>query len=154
MKKLIGAGLSFLVCVGAAYAEGPLKSKMVALHVSVDQNGSETLMAQEEVVPGDVLEYKLTYENTGSNALSGLVVSVPVPYATRYVSESAKTSTPGTFEVSIDQGLTWQSPPVYRSTLSGDELVPASEYDFVRWLPSTAINSGEKWDFHYRVTVE
>lgn len=155
MKKIITMLLPVLAIAGTAYADdGPLKSEMQALLVTVDADGSETLKVKDEVVPGDVLEYKLSYENTGEKALNGLIVSVPVPHDTTYIGMSAKTETPGIFEVSVDDGLTWQAPPVYKETIDGKELVAESEYDFVRWQPDVAINSGETWGFQYRVKVE
>lgn len=140
--------------VSVAHAEGPLKSNMTAKHVSFDTNGKEVLAEKEDVAPGDVLEYALEYENTGENALNGVVVSAPVPNETEFVDDSAATLTKATFEVSVDEGLTWHSPPVYKTTVDGDVLVPAAEYDLVRWTPETAISSGETWKFKYRVKVK
>lgn len=140
--------------MGVAQADGPLTSKLEAYIVSVDADGVETLTPTEEITPGETIEYALTYENIGANDLSGLVISAPVPAATVFVEGSAETSIPSTFEVSIDDGATWETPPLKQMTDEGEIIVSASEYDMVRWVPEASIESGAEWRFEYRTAVQ
>ena len=155
MLKSFVSGLAAMAMItGAAHADGPLKSTLEAYIVSVDADGVETLTPTEEITPGETIEYTLVYENIGTNPLSGLVVSAPVPASTVFVEGSADTEIPAIFEVSIDDGATWFSPPLEIVTDEGETTVPASEYDMVRWVPETSIESGAEWRFEYRTAVQ
>lgn len=155
MLKTIGSGFAALALLtGAAFADGPLKSTLEAHIVTVDAEGAETLTPTEEITPGETIEYALVYENIGASPLSGLVISAPVPAATVFVEGSADTSIPSTFEVSIDDGATWATPPLKQMMEDGEVTVAPSEYDMVRWVPEGAIESGAEWRFEYRTSVQ
>ena len=46
------------------WADGPLTSQMETFLVT-EKDGKETVVATEQASPGDVVEYRLTYQNTG-----------------------------------------------------------------------------------------
>lgn len=155
MLKYLATSFAALgLFMGGAQADGPLTSMLEAYIVSVDADGVETLTPTEEITPGETIEYALTYENIGTNALSGLVISAPVPASTIFVEGSAETDIASTFEVSIDDGATWAVPPLKQMTDGGEVTVSPSEYDMVRWVPETSIESGAEWRFEYRTAVQ
>ena len=154
LKYFVTSFAALGLLMGVAQADGPLTSKLEAYIVSVDADGVETLTPTEEITPGETIEYALTYENIGANALSGLMISAPVPASTIFVEGSAKTDIGSTFEVSIDDGATWSVPPLKQMIDQSEITVPASEYDMVRWVPEGAIESGNQWRFEYRTTVQ
>lgn len=155
LKQIIVSAAFMAFGFGAAAAnEGPLTNVLTQYVITVDESGEETKTQSEDASPGEMVEYVLSYENTGEGELSGLVISAPVPVAMTFVAGSAMTEEDATFEVSVDEGATWSTTPVMIATDDGEKEVPVSEYDFVRWMPKGAIEGGERWDFTYRVTVQ
>ena len=138
----------------AAAAQDPLTSTLEAFIVEANPAGEETLRPTEEIAPGETIEYKLTYENIGDTPLSDIVISAPVPLASVYVMDSAATPTNARFEVTADDGASWGVPPLMVETETGPVPVPVSEYDLVRWTPTTPIAPSETWTFSYRVDLE
>ena len=155
MLKMFAAGLaSVFLIAGSAHANGPLKSTLEAYIVGTDEDGTETLTPTEEITPGETIEYVLTYENLSENDLNGLVISAPVPASTTFVVGSQTEGTESVFEVSADDGAMWGEHPLVRATDEGEEEIPVSEYDVVRWVPNGAITAGDTWRFEYRISVD
>ena len=74
------------------------------------------------------------------------------------MAKSAKTQTTSVFEVSIDNGQTWNKEPVTRKVKNTagemvEETVPPTEYTHLRWVAKDPMNKGEKRNFVYRVRV-
>lgn len=156
MLKLLTLSLAALTLgLAPAYAnEGPLTSKLEAHVVTLDETGAEVLTQTEEVAPGETIEYTLTYENTSDRALSEIVINAPVPAASTLILDSATKQDGVAFQASADNGESWGTPPLMMTTDEGQVEVPVDEYDFLRWIPSSAIEAGEAWTFSYRVSVE
>lgn len=62
--------------------------KIVAVQ-NDDGSVSEKWVAAEEIVPGDKVGYKISYNNTGDQPAEGVVINNPVPENTLYVANSA-----------------------------------------------------------------
>lgn len=154
LKTISISAIAVATIVGSAAAEGKLKSELDAFVVSLAEDGRETLTQTEEIFPGETVEYVLTYSNSTEVPLSGLVVTAPVPASTTFVAGSAKANTAAMFEVSIDEGQNWATPPLVRVLETGEQIVPASEYDLVRWVPDSAIAGDSEWQFAYRISVD
>ncbi|MEM1086539.1 MAG: hypothetical protein AAGH90_02330 [Pseudomonadota bacterium] len=155
MLKMLASGMAAAVLMtGVANANGPLSSTLEAYIVGTDDDGTETLTSTDEITPGETIEYVLVYENTGDTALSGLVVSAPIPASTTFIMGSDTQQTAAVFEVSADDGATWGEPPLMRVSEDGEEEILVSEYDMVRWVPTDAIDAGKTWQFKYRTSVE
>ncbi|MEZ5449429.1 MAG: hypothetical protein R3E89_10745 [Thiolinea sp.] len=134
-------------------------NSMAAYVVTLDQEGNELLQAATEVEPGQVVEYELTYQNTGDTALKDLVITGPVPSATGYLANSNLAQTAAQFLVSIDGGSKFESEPVKRivTDASGrkiEKIIPPSEYTHVRWIMQQPLAAGETQKFAYRSVVE
>lgn len=154
-KQMFGFVAAMAIISAPAFADSdPLTSEMKAFVIESDASGTLKRNETEEVEPGDTVEYELTYRNVSDAPISGLIVSAPVPSETAFVPDSAMGIADSIFEVSVDNGETWTSPPVYREGDAGREEIPASEYDLVRWLPQVEMPAGEEWRFGYRVNVE
>ena len=140
------------------WAEGPLSSHMETFLVT-ENEGKETVAATEQASPGDVVEYRLTYRNTGDQPLSGLVITGPVPANTAYVGGSANTEVDASFTVSIDNGDSFQAEPVTK-TVTGENgqsrnvEVSPSDYTQVRWQPKGSLQPDQVQQYRYRVTVQ
>lgn len=148
--------LAVMIGLGASSAfaqDGPLRSELTSAVISVGDDGREVREVTETVSPGDAVEYTLTYSNVGNAALSGIVISAPVPADTTYIGDSERSDQPARFEASIDGGNSWAVPPLMRETVDGERTVPPSEYDAVRWVPEQVLSPENSWTFTYRVDV-
>lgn len=156
----LGAALAIASAPAAfAFAPGALQSDMKALLVQKNADGTENLVQTEEAAPGDMIEYQITYTNTGAEALSGLVVNGPMPQNTSYVGGSARTVAGEALEVSIDGGQTWETEPVIRREKNEygqivEVVIPPTDYTNVRWISSQAVQPASSIGYSYRVTVD
>jgi len=138
---------------------GPLESTMTAYLVVKDKNGKETLKKTETAAPGEMIEYVLSYHNTGKTSLSKLVVNGPIPPNTAFVQGSNATKTPHEFEVSIDHGNTWEHEPVKRKQKNKEGkdvlvIIPPTEYTNVQWKAQEEIGPGQTQSFRYRIIID
>lgn len=116
------------------------------------------LVPTTTAVPGDVLEYALTYENRGDEAATGAVIDNPIPQGTIYVASSA-TGKGAEITFSADAGRTF-APPVKLTyelrrpdgTVEKRTATPA-EYTHVRWTVQR-IPAGASGTVTYRVKVK
>lgn len=153
--------ISFIIGITVANAQankGPLQSNMQAFVITVNADGKEASRPAEEVEPGEVIEYLLTYENISEAALQGIAVTGPIPDATAYIANTANTPAQANFTVSIDNGKTFESEPVKRmiKNAQGEEvetIIPPSEYSHIRWTLNQPLQGGEKQTFRYRSVV-
>jgi uncharacterized repeat protein (TIGR01451 family) len=53
------------------------------------QHGKEQLVDANNALPGDVLEYRVEYKNTGATALSEILATLPLPDHTTFIMGSA-----------------------------------------------------------------
>lgn len=153
---MIGGGIA---AVNAESAPSPLQSTMQAYVISQGQDGKEVAQLAEEVEPGQIVEYRLDYKNVGKSALKGIAVTGPVPDATHYLGDTAKTRADTDFQVSIDGGKTFEGEPVKRMVENGqgkkvEKIIPPSEYTHVRWILKQPLNAGEAESFSYRSLVD
>lgn len=120
----------------AAPATEPLQSTLAAFRVERDAKGAEQLKPAEQVRPGDLLEYQLTYRNQGNAPLLGLSVDLPIPAGTEWVQVQGS---PAPQQASLQaQGGAFQSIPLKRQVRNAqgrlvDVLVPMAEYRVLRW---------------------
>jgi uncharacterized repeat protein (TIGR01451 family) len=116
------------------FAAEPLTASLEA-HKVVLAEGKEQLVAAAEAKPGDVLEYRATYRNISAKALRAVMATLPVPSSG--VEYLPNTAAPAGVEASID-GAQFAPAPLKRVVMTPDgrpqqQLVPASEYRFLRW---------------------
>lgn len=161
MNKLL---FSLFVCFNIFFfgqvnaAQGPLQSKLSVQKVVTQDDKSELLTTATKATLGDILEYKLSYSNTGKSSLSGIVVQGPIPSGTTYIVNSAHTAVQAQLEVTIDGGKTWATPPLFRDVKNADGSVtkmqiPDSEYTAIRWQVGSPLEAGKNMDFIYRIKV-
>ena len=104
-----------------------------AFKVVSSANG-EKLVPTTEAQPGDTIEYQVTYRNAGKDAARDVLATLPVPKGgMRYVADSAA---PAKAEASLD-GSKFAPVPLTRTVVRAgkqqQEVVPVSEYRFLRW---------------------
>jgi uncharacterized repeat protein (TIGR01451 family) len=97
-------------------------------------DGKEKFTSADAAKPGDVIEYKAVYRNSGKIAATDIRADIPIPLGTEYLPGSAK---PATFKASLD-GKGYAPVPLKRKvTLPSGKTemqeVPSGEYRFIRW---------------------
>lgn len=113
----------------AAPAVEPVKVNLQAFKV-VSANGKESLVESKTAKPGDVLEYRATYNNVSKKNVANLLATLPVPKGMEYV---ALSSQPSSALASVD-GQNFSAVPLMRRQADGKEQpVPAAEYRALRW---------------------
>ena len=95
--------------------------------------------------PADVLEYRVTYRNNTGAVAKAIVATLPVPATgMEYVADSGA---PRVMQASLD-GKTYAAVPLTRVVTLPDgkretQLIPASEYRFLRWTLGDLPAGGE-----------
>ena len=139
-------------------SEGALQSQMEAFVVLPQADGSESFDLAKSIEPGQVIEYRTVYSNTGDSSISDLAVIGPVPTGTHYLRQSATSTARHVFEASIDGGTSWHTEPLMRAVTHPDgskteQVVEPEEYSHVRWRSADAIARNSSQEFRYRVFV-
>lgn len=124
-----------LVCMqGASAFQSTVIVSMHAFKVVTTAAGTSKLVATDAAMPGETIEYQVTYSNTGKTPARDVLATLPVPKSgLAYVADSA---VPAAVQASVD-GVTFAPMPLQRTvTRNGKpvtETVPVSEYRFLRW---------------------
>jgi uncharacterized repeat protein (TIGR01451 family) len=113
---------------------------MVDKQISVESQTGETefkwqpLASEARVLPGDILRYRLVGKNNGSQPVSSLVLTQPIPAEMTYILGSAKGASNITF--SIDNAVTFDANPMISNVNHSQgvrEAAPPESYTHVRW---------------------
>jgi uncharacterized repeat protein (TIGR01451 family) len=115
--------------------------------------GKEKFESADKARPGDVIEYKAFYRNTGKKTAANVLATIPVPLGTDYIPGSAK---PARTLASVD-GTDYTPVPLKKkvSLPSGKveiREVPYEEYRFIRWEVK-ALEPGKSASFSMRVRI-
>jgi uncharacterized repeat protein (TIGR01451 family) len=121
--------------------------------VATQPDGKEALVAADAAKPGEVIEYKATYQNKGNAPLRRLEATLPVPVGTEVLPSSVR---PANAKASLD-GSNFQPIPLKRKVKQADgreveQLVPYAEYRFLRWSVGT-LEAGKELVYVARVKV-
>ena len=137
--------------------EGPLKGTMVSRKVAYDEKEKkEIYLPADQGLPGDILEYLVTYVNRSKNPLKQVAIDCPLPEKTLYLADTARCTKDGTPLFSIDGGKTFQSPPIrYKFTLPDgkveERVATPDMYTHMRW--TLDFEPGETIEIRYRVKI-
>ena len=141
-----------------ASADSNVTSRLEALQVSIDATGKESFAPAAQVKPGDLIEYRLVYDNTGKDPASQLAVNGPVPKGTAYVTGSASSPVKHELKFSYDGGKSWVTTPPLRTVRAPDgkaseRPAPVEEITNVEWLAREPLKPGGEQAYRYRVRV-
>jgi uncharacterized repeat protein (TIGR01451 family) len=156
---LIALVAGMLVSLAAFEVQGPLTGNVEALRVVTQDNGREVFLPADEARPQDILEYRLTYSNTGETSLRNVIVVDPVPAGTEYLIRTATRPQDGSVEFSIDGGKTYHDWPIRikRKTAEGNEVEVEATPDMVthiRWTIANDFEPETEITFSYRALVK
>lgn len=166
LRVVVSIALSAVFLATAAPAGVPagpspqagLTGEVQAVKV-VRQDGSEVFLPADEARPQDVVEYRLTYANTGATALRGVTVTDPVPTGTEYIVNTATRPEAGAVEFSIDAGRSYQTWPIRikKMNAQGNEVEVEATPDLVthiRWTIAGDLEPQSSKTFIYRAIVK
>jgi uncharacterized repeat protein (TIGR01451 family) len=146
---LSGIALAFAALLVPAHAQeaaspdaGRVTIKLSQARV-VTENGKEKLEDASVVKPGDVIEYRAIYTNTGTTPVTSLVATLPVADGLEYLPNTAQPKTPAPRAATKDGQ--YAAMPLMRTVpgKSRPEPVPYAEYRSLRWnvaqLPANGV---------------
>lgn len=117
----------------ATFAQSQVSSTLLAQQVEM-VDGKAVLKPATQGKPGEIIDYKNTYKNSGTAAAEKLVATVPVPVGTTLIADSAE---PAQALASTD-GILFAPMPLMRTVRQSDgsqrrEAVPLADYRALRW---------------------
>jgi uncharacterized repeat protein (TIGR01451 family) len=152
--------LALTTCLAIASSHAIAKDEGAKVIGTLDQNrivmvdGKEVAQAADKVAPGDLLQYRVRYSNSGSTVANNLVVTLPIPKGLEF---AATTDVPKAALASLD-GERFEAMPIRRSMRQADgkEIlrdVPLSQYRALRWQVEQ-LAAGKTVTFTARARVE
>lgn len=145
MKNLVKTSVLLLAMVNMAQANVSINSASYQEVTKVTPSGEKVQEWEKasKVVPGTVIRYVNSLQNSGQMTATKLVVNNPVPQNMEYVANSASCVSSCSLSYSVDGGSSYAQA---ESLFVGDgverHLAKASEYTHIRWtvdsLASTA----------------
>ena len=153
MKKLIAL---ILLIPSLALAQVELQTDLFKVVEVQQKNGTSKIewVKADNIVPGDKVGYRISVNNTGTDAADDIVLNNPVPENTVFVAESARGANTN-IEFSVDGGTLFGEPSKLFINKDGKKLpATAKDYTHVRWTLLTALKAGGKSSVQYVVQVK
>lgn len=150
----IYAFLIMLTVSLSSHAE--LTSKMEGFIVKKDKEGKEVLKTAKRVFPGEIVLYKMTFENTSDEILKDVGITGLIPIATNFIKGSQTIFGDSKIMFSIDNGDNWSEKPM-KKIMEGGEIkeIEAESYEFtnIKWNV-LSFKEYQKRIFEFRVMVK
>jgi uncharacterized repeat protein (TIGR01451 family) len=162
MKRISFALLLALTVFGSAAlatnGEG-LTGTVEAFRVVKLEDGKESFLPAGKASPKDVIEYRLTYKNNGTELVQSIFITDPIPSGTQYIEASASQPDNGRVEFSIDGGRTYRNWPIeiIEKTNDGREVVKRATPDMVthiRWTLNDTFQPERQITVSYRTVID
>lgn len=158
MRKGLIIGLALLASTlpASAQVDEPQALVITASNVTAQAAGRDDANSGS-TVPGDVIEYQLTFTNITDGAVSDVVLNDPVPQGLVFVLGSVTASREDVrVEYSIDGGSNWSAQPTVQVQEAGQTVTrpaPADAYTHVRWIITGEVNQGAQVNARFRARV-
>jgi uncharacterized repeat protein (TIGR01451 family) len=142
-----------------AAKEDGLTGSIEAFRVIKTEEGKEDFVSADRAKPKDVIEYRLTYKNSGKDPVQNIFITDPIPSGTEYVESSASEPKSGSVEFSVDGGKTYGVWPIEikRQTKDGREVVERATPDMVthiRWTLTEMFKPDGQITVSYRTLIK
>jgi uncharacterized repeat protein (TIGR01451 family) len=137
MKNLVKTSAMLLAMMSMAQANVSINSASFQEQTKVDANGKKVKewVKASKVVPGTVIRYVNSLENSGEKSATKLVVNNPVPENMEYVANSASCESGCSISYSVDGGKTYKQPEeLFLGVGEERHVAQASEYTDIRWV--------------------
>lgn len=150
-------GLSLSTAFAADDAK--LSGSLEAFRVVVTDEGVEEFVPADNARPNDVIEYRLTYANTGGEPVQNIFIMDPIPPGMSFLHPSATQPDIGRVEFSIDGGKVYQAWPILikQTTKEGVEKVVEATPDMVthvRWVLTDTFQPQDEVTVSYRTVIK
>jgi uncharacterized repeat protein (TIGR01451 family) len=153
MKKIL---VLFALLPTMALAQVELTTDMFEVVEVQKENGKSKLewVKPDNIVPGDKVGYRISFENTGDQPADNIVLNNPIPENTLYVTDSARGAN-SKIEFSVDAGQQYAEPAQLFIEKDGKKLpAQAKDYTHVRWTLTSPLTKGESGSVQYVVQVK
>ena len=136
MNKIIITALLFVLSVAHAWcADLPeVTVQLTASRIVKSAQGKESVVSGESAKPGEIIEYRAIYKNSGKATARDVVATLPIPVEMEFVPATASPAAAS----STTDGTTYSRIPLKRKVkLAGGAVVqrevPVDEYRAIRW---------------------
>ena len=112
--------------------------------------------ARKSALPGDTLQFAITFTNPAKNAARNVVFSDPLPGGMVLVEGSAQASAPAQVEYSTDGGRTWSAAPEVEVVVDGRTVrqpAAAEAVTALRWTVAGPVAPGARVVAHFQARV-
>lgn len=152
----LGLGLVLLAVPVAAQVAAPQALAITAHNVTaIEAERPDALTGAS--LPGDVIEYRLTFTNHTEGPVSDVVLNDPIPAGLVFVPGSVTADAEAlVVEYSIDAGASWSERPVVEVEVDGRLVTrpaPPEAYTHVRWTITDAVSPGAQVTARFRAVV-
>jgi len=137
MKFFLKTSLVLCTVASLAQANVSISSTSFQELTKVTPSGekSKEWVKTEKIVPGTVVRYVNTLENSGVEIATKLLVKNPIPNNMEYVADSAACQGTCSVSYSIDGGQTFNDPSeLYVGVGENRHVAKASEYTDIQWI--------------------
>ncbi len=151
--------LSMSMSLAAVAKDDGLTGSIEAFRVIVTEDGKEAFQPAQKAQPKDVIEYRLTYKNSGEDPVQNIFITDPIPSGTEYIEASASEPEKGRVEFSIDGGKSYRNWPIeiIQKTKSGHETVTKATPEMVthiRWTLTDTFTPEREITVSYRTLIK
>lgn len=158
MKRFIKSftAIALLASSSLAWSEVVLKNEAFKVVTITSENGAkaEQWQTPDKMLPGDKVGYQISFENTGKEAATDIVIANPIPKNTVYVEGSAKGLNTD-IEFSTDGGKTYAQPSKLLIEKDGERVqASTADYTNVRWTLNKPLAIGAESSVQYAVIIK
>ncbi len=159
--KTTSVVLALLIIAGFStpvLAQVELKTTVskVVIETGEDDKPVRRLIEASNVVPGDTLQYVISFSNKGTDVVDAgsIVITNPLPPDTVYLDGTAQGS--GTdISFSVDSGTTFGQPADLKVMKDEVQTVAqAADYTTIRWAFKQALEAGKTGDVMFSVRLK
>lgn len=114
-------------------------------------------IAAKGIQPGEEITYTLSYNNSGTESATDVLITDPIPAGTAYIPGTA--SEVGDLTFSIDKGKTYKKPTLLTYEQKGSDgkiqkkVASPEDYTDIRWTLSS-VPAGGKGSVNFKVKVK
>jgi len=137
MKNLVKTSALILTLASMAQANVSINSASFQEVTKITVSGEKVKewAKASKVVPGTVIRYVNSLENSGAKMATKLVVNNPIPQNMEYVVNSASCQSACSLSYSVDGGKSFKQPEeLFLGMGQERHMAKASEYTNIRWV--------------------
>jgi uncharacterized repeat protein (TIGR01451 family) len=146
MKNFVKTSAIVLAMMSMAQANVSISSTSLQEQIKVSPSGEKVKewIKASKVVPGTVIRYVNTIENSGDKPARKLVVNNPIPENMEYVANTATCEGTCIITYSVDGGKSFKKPEeLFLGVGEERHMAKATEYTDIRWVVDTLATTSQ-----------